>query len=199
MAMQQAVSTLGKRIISELKRNQLSMRALSRELDVTQPTVFKWCHDETEPSLRHAKKMAEIFNVPLIWLVSGEDSKALDEGTLFEEKETDPVVTERGFRCENTDSRYYFDVVSDEMEPTLEVGSTCVIDRTANVVTDSGIYLVMSGDHMLLRRFRRALDGSIKAGCDNTEKYPEVETIPMDSKLKIIGRVVSKLSFAKVK
>ena len=45
-------TTLGQRIQAEIKRNRMSMRALAREMDDAQPTVFKWCHDITEP--RHA-------------------------------------------------------------------------------------------------------------------------------------------------
>ena len=35
-------TTLGQRIQAEIKRNRLSIRALAREMDVAQPTVFKW-------------------------------------------------------------------------------------------------------------------------------------------------------------
>ena len=46
-------ATIGQRIQAVLTKNRMSMRSLARELAVAQPTVFKWCHDMTEPQLQH--------------------------------------------------------------------------------------------------------------------------------------------------
>ena len=92
----------------------------------------------------------------------------------------------------------YYPVKSDEMAPTLVVGDTAVVDRNVQTIDLAGIYLLRVSGKSRLRRFRRALDGSIRVSCDNSSKYPEVETLHAEAGILVIGRVVSKVSVERV-
>lgn len=188
--------TLGQRIMSELKRNGMSMRSLARAIDSAQPTVFKWVHDMNEPSLKSLKKMAEVFNVSPNWLLYGDEV----ERTLTKEEAPSAamIISERRINYLNSSTCLYFQVDNDEMSPTLEAGSTVIVDRTVTSINQSGIYLIEVSSEMILRRFRRSIDGSVRVSCDNSAKYPEVEVLANDDDLKILGRVVSKVSIQSV-
>lgn len=137
------------------------------------------------------------FDVSPLWLISGMTGWEKDETT---KRQAAMIISEDGMSYRNSDSCLYYEVTSDEMSPTLEVGDTAVIDRKVNSFDQTGIYLVTVSDATILRRFRRTMDGSIQASCDNTNKYPGVETVNAEyaEHLTIIGRVLSKVSVARV-
>ena len=188
-------TTIGQRILNELQRNRMSMRELSRELDVAQPTVFKWCHDKAEPMLKNVKRMAEVFDVSPMWLIYGTEVR---EGGSSESPAATMIISEDGMKYVDSPACLYYPVKSDEMAPTLVVGDTAVVDRNVQTIDLAGIYLVRVSGKSLLRRFRRALDGSIRVSCDNSSKYPEVETLHAEAGILVIGRVVSKVSVERV-
>ena len=193
----ESLTTLGERIRSEMRRKRMSMRALANLIDTTQPTVFKWIHNTNEPSLRSLKRMAEVFNVSPNWLIFGDE---VEKEPVVRESETPAamIISEKGISLINSSSCLYYSVTNDEMSPTLDVGSTVMIDRSVTSIVQPGIYLLdLSGD-LILRRFRRSLDGTIRVSCDNSAKYSEVETLKSDEGLKILGKVVSKIDIERV-
>ena len=189
-------TTLGQRIHSELKRRGLSMRAFAKAIETTQPTVFKWCHDMNEPSLKSLKKMSEIFGVSPDWLMFGDGEKT--RGSENDEAPAAMIISENGIDLINSATCLYYSVTNDEMSPTIEIGSTVMVDRSLTSIVQPGIYLIDLSGEMMLRRFRRALDGTIRVSCDNSSKYSEVETLRNDRGLKIVGKVVSKITIEKV-
>lgn len=188
----ESVMTLGERIQSEMRRKRMSMRALAKLIDTTQPTVFKWIHDMSEPPLKALKKMVEIFNVSPVWLMYG------DEDSAGQQTPAAMIISEDGMKYVDSPARLYYPVKSDEMAPTLVVGDTAVVDRNVQTIDQAGIYLVKVSGESLLRRFRRALDGSIRVSCDNSSKYPEVETLGAKNDIEVLGRVVLKVSVERV-
>ena len=186
--------TIGQRIRTALQSRQMSMRALSRELAVAQPTVFKWCHDQTEPPLSKVVMMSQLLNVPLIWLINGEAEEAHPAAAQTHGE----MLFEGGIKCQNTDNVLYFHVESDDMEPTLTIGDIAVVDRTVTGIDKSGSYLIDVGGEGLMRRFTRALDGSLKVSCDNTARSLGVDTVASESRIKVIGRVASKVSVERI-
>ncbi|MGN1149903.1 MAG: XRE family transcriptional regulator, partial [Sutterella sp.] len=169
--------TIGQRIQIVLKSRNMSMRALSRELDVAQPTIHKWVHDQNEPPLKKLVMMSELLDVSLMWLINGQEESAVKSQNKREENS---LLFEGGIRCNNTESILYFHVTSDDMAPTISVGDIAVVDRTVTTIERSGIYLVDAGGEGLLRRFSRALNGSLKVSCDNSERCLGVDTLTPD-------------------
>ena len=106
--------------------------------------------------------------------------------------------SENGMKYVDSPARLYYRVNSDEMAPTLVAGDTAVVDRNVKGFDQTGIYLVTVSGENILRRFRRALDGSIRVSCDNSAKYPEVETLSSENGIEVMGRVVSKVSVESV-
>lgn len=186
--------TVGKRILFSLARQGKSMRALSRDLQVAQPTVYKWCHDKTEPPISKLVQISGLLNVSLMWLISGES----EEKRPDQDNNKAELLLESGVTCRNTDALKYFRVVSDDMDPTICVGDIAIVDRKVNGIEQSGIYLVDVGREVLLRRFTRSLDGSLRVSCDNSERGPGVETLASGEPLKVVGRVISKVSIQKI-
>ena len=189
-------TTIGQRIQAEMVRNRMSMRALSRKLQVAQPTIFKWVHGKAEPQLKHLRRMAEVLNVSPVWLLCGIELEKKEEET----RSAVMIISEDGTKYVDSPSCLYFQVKSDEMSPTLEVGDTAVVDRNVGTIDLTGIYLVRVSGQNLLRRFCRAMDGTIRVRCDNTAKYPGAELLSSDDehRLEIVGRVVSKVTIDKV-
>ena len=193
----ESVMTLGERIQSEMRRKRMSMRTLAKLIDASQPTVFKWIHDTNEPSLQSLKKMAVVFNVSPNWLIFGDEVEK-EPVVKATEAPAAMIISEKGVSLINSSSCLYYSVTTDEMSPTLDIGSTVMVDRSVTSIIQSGIYLIdLSGD-LILRRFRRSLDGSIRVSCDNSAKYSEIETLKSDEDLKILGKVVSKINIDKV-
>lgn len=188
-------TTLGQRIQAEIKRNRMSMRALARVMDVAQPTVFKWYHDITEPRLQHLRRMAEIFKISPLWLIYGAESQEEETSAA---PDAAMIISKDGMKYVDSPSCLYVQVKLDEMSPTLEVGDTAVVDRSVKAIDQTGIYWVKVSGESMLRRFRRALDGSIRVSCDNSSKYPEVEILGSESSIEVMGRVVSRVSVERV-
>ena len=194
----EVTTTLGDRIQSEMQRKGLSMRALARSMETAQPTVFKWIHGQNEPSLKSLKKMADIFNVSPSWLIYGDEIDKYKIRGNESESTAAMIISEDKVSYINSASCLYHLVNNDEMIPTLDIGSTVVIDRTVTSIVQSGIYLVEVSGELILRRFRRSLDGSIRAFCDNSSKYPDVEVLESDQGLRVLGKVISKITIEKV-
>ena len=138
--------------------------------------------------------MAAIFDVSPVWLIYGVTGEKADPLN----QEAAMIISTDGKSYRNSESCLYYEVKSDEMSPTLEIGDTAVIDRNVRTFDQTGIYLVNVAGVSLLRRFRRAMDGTIRVSCDNSSKYPEVETLGVEKDIEILGLVVSKVSVERV-
>lgn len=77
----------------------------------------------------------------------------------------------------------------DSMLPTLADGGICLIDTTRARPRDGGIYAVMVGDDVLIKRLQLGAKG-LTLISDNAEKYPP-ETLEGDEidRVKVIGKV----------
>ena len=186
--------TIGQRIRMAMHGKKMSMRAMSRVLDVAQPTVFEWCHDKTEPPVNKLVKMAGYLDESVNWLISGDEECR----PASDEPSGEAIVIEDGLKCESTPETLYFHVASDDMEPTLRIGDIAVVDRTVTAVDRSGIYLIDAGGEELLRRFSRALDGSLRVSCDNSERRIEADTLMPYAPVSVLWRVTSKVSVERI-
>ncbi|WP_297301147.1 helix-turn-helix transcriptional regulator [uncultured Oscillibacter sp.] len=55
------------------EQNDMTMEELAERVGVKHPAVFKWEHGRNNPSLKNARKLADIFGVSLDYLM-GRDS-----------------------------------------------------------------------------------------------------------------------------
>ncbi|MGM9940788.1 MAG: helix-turn-helix domain-containing protein [Bulleidia sp.] len=74
---------IGSRIFQKRKEKGLSQEKLGERLNVSRQTVYKWENDQSTPEIANLIAMAEIFDVPVGWLINGEDTKE-----VIVEKET---------------------------------------------------------------------------------------------------------------
>ena len=194
--MQDVRETVGQRITAEMKRNKMLMRALARVIQVAQPTVYKWCHDQSETLLRHIRALAAVFNVSPLWLMYGDDVPSVTETVTS----GNVSVGNGGIIYRSNDDILYYPVPSDEMEPTVRLGDVAIVDRSVSRIGPSGIYLVVLGGEDVMRRFSRTIDGSLKVNRDNAERYPDIEIICGQDirNLTVVGKVVSKVSVSKL-
>lgn len=80
--------------------------------------------------------------------------------------------------------------VGDSMEPTIRDGDLLLVDRGITNVMDNGIYIVVVGGLVLVKRLQMRVDKSLTLLSDNRERY-DPETIGPDrvDELTIEGRV----------
>lgn len=62
--------TLGQRIAFLRKQKKISQRALAKMLGLSQSAIAKYERDDSEPDILSLKKMSQIFNVTIDYLVS---------------------------------------------------------------------------------------------------------------------------------
>ncbi|MBB3807948.1 XRE family transcriptional regulator [Pseudochelatococcus contaminans] len=90
-----------------------------------------------------------------------------------------------------TDPRqaYLLSFGGDSMEPTIRDGDLLLVDRSVEQVIDHGIYVLLVGGRLLVKRVQLRHDGSLVLRNDNPAY--EVETVSADeaSRLVIEGRV----------
>lgn len=84
--------------------------------------------------------------------------------------------------------------LTDAMAPTIQMGDMVFVDTFETRFEGDGIYLVMWGGHLLLKRLQALYDGRLAVHCDNREHY-ETEYVPASQvdQLMLGGRVVALL------
>lgn len=84
----------------------------------------------------------------------------------------------------------FITVIDDEMMPTLCRSDVALVDNGDKNIWRAGLFLVMVGQTLKVRRLSQKLDGGIEVSRDKTH-FPD-EVVPPDEmeKLKVIGRVI---------
>ncbi|MGN1149957.1 MAG: helix-turn-helix domain-containing protein, partial [Sutterella sp.] len=146
-------STIGKRISASMKKYGISMRALANKLCITQPTVFKWCHDQSLPRLEQIAEMAGIFHVSPVWLAYG--IREPDEGDRMLRLGSSVLVSAlAGISGEgklSAEDYLLVTVATDDMAPAISPGDTVIVNRTVRRVQESGVYLVNAPGGRMIR------------------------------------------------
>lgn len=89
----------------------------------------------------------------------------------------------------NPDKAQFITHSGDSMVPTLADGGVCLIDTARNRPSGDGIYALMVGDELLVKRLAFGAKG-LTLISDNADKYPP-ETLTGDElgRVKIMGKV----------
>ncbi len=78
----------------------------------------------------------------------------------------------------------------DSMEPTISDGSIVLVDVSFNRPKDDGIYVVVVGNEVRIKRVARGFGGSVTLVSDN-ERYPTETLAPPEAEgLRVAGKVV---------
>ena len=80
--------------------------------------------------------------------------------------------------------------VGDSMEPTIRDGDLLLIDRSIDTIIDNGIYVLVFGGLVLVKRVQIKRDGSVVLKSDNSSLFDD-EAVPQHElhELVIEGRV----------
>lgn len=84
----------------------------------------------------------------------------------------------------------FWTVYGDSMLPTIPDGAIVLVDISVNEVRGDGVYIVIVGNHLRIKRIGRGWDGKIELISDN-ERYPNETLAPHEAQaLRVAGRVV---------
>lgn len=90
----------------------------------------------------------------------------------------------------NPQSARALTVRGDSMEPTIRSGDVLLVDTSRDHIEDNGIYVVVAGGLVLVKRVHPRLDGSIRLISDN-QSYPPEDVRPgTDIDFHVAGRVM---------
>lgn len=84
-------------------------------------------------------------------------------------------------------------VVGDSMEPYLSDGDLILVDTSVTRIENDSIYVIQSGDSLLVKRIQRKLDGTVIVKSDNERYEPEVFRGEATELLRVVGRLVRRL------
>lgn len=90
----------------------------------------------------------------------------------------------------NPASANFIDARGDSMEPTISDGDLLLVDTSRTEITENGIYVVVVGNSLLVKRVQILSTGGLRLVSDNPAYEPEVVQPDAVVYLKIAGRVM---------
>jgi phage repressor protein C with HTH and peptisase S24 domain len=191
-------------------------RAVAMASDVPERTLTRYMAGASEPPVLTLAKIARATNVGLDWLVSGSETAISDrppsdsdDGALLlpllsavgaagngvENHDVEvidqlpfsmPLLRKLGVRPEHA---HFIQISGDSMVPTIANGAICLIDTSKTRARSEGIYALVIGDELLIKRLAIGARG-LTLISDNSEIYP-AETLTGDElgRVKIVGKV----------
>ena len=82
----------------------------------------------------------------------------------------------------------YLHLTDDAMEPTLRRADVLLVDTRVRQWEQDGVYVLRTSDHLLVRRIRLRLDGSLEVSADSSTV--KTSDIAQAHQLDLVGRVV---------
>jgi phage repressor protein C with HTH and peptisase S24 domain len=179
-----------------------------RRTGKARPTLDRWMNAQADPSFGDIADIAAACEVSLDWLATGLDrldnEMSLPHSVpdlmrirlVAESRDSpDPVdhlvvpaiaLQRRGLRPAQVGAWW---ARGDRMLPTIGEGSLVLIDLTARIPVDGGIFAIRAEHGLHVSRFQLLSDGGVALIADNRDVY-EVERLTRDatSALDIIGR-----------
>ncbi len=97
------------------------------------------------------------------------------------------VLADLGVKLENA---RFMVARGDSMEPTISDGSIVLVDVSFSRPKNDGIYVVVVGSEVRIKRVARGFGGSVTLVSDN-ERYPTETLAPPEAEgLRVVGKVV---------
>ncbi len=214
---------LGQRIKEARTKAGLSQEALADKLNIARRTVLEYEKGLSDPKVSTLQRIAEICGVDSAWLLTGNKAQGTtgyyvppsdtetypvqrlslhaSAGTGIQNEEVEVLETVQiprfFFRTpQNPDHLKLITVVGDSMEPTLHDGDHILIDTSATATID-GIYAVIIGDEIFVKRLQFRLDGTVKIISDNPAYEPQLydPREQGDIPFRILGRRVLTVTY----
>jgi len=84
-------------------------------------------------------------------------------------------------------------VLDDSMEPYLAEGDLILVDLGVVCIEGNSVYVLQSGDSLIVRRVQVKLDGGVTVKSDNPRYEPETYNRGSAKDLRVVGRMVRRL------
>ncbi|MBI3581333.1 MAG: LexA family transcriptional regulator [Nitrospinae bacterium] len=180
---------MGKAALSErIRRNSLPLdkiKVLCAETGVNYESLFSDATSDPSPDVSGS------VTIPLY-----EVHAPKGEGSMSDLKQTSDTLSISKRVLEDLklapDSVLCHYVNCDCMEPTLRIGELVAIDTSeTKFIHDGSIYVLRTGNSLLLRRLTRLSAKEIEVTCDNKERScAHASKIRLDEQRTVVGRVV---------
>lgn len=194
-----------------------SVAELARSVGVSDNAVYKWLSGRGQPTVSNLVALAQVANVSIEWLATGQGPGESSDDTR---RETNPddymfvprydvrisagrgnairseqVVDYLAFKNEwvrrrlDTDPRnlLLIEAVGDSMAPTLEDADLLLVDLGEPRFKHDGVYVIRRNSDLAVKRLQRRPDGKLLIMSDNPAYTPVVVTA---ESVRIIGRVI---------
>lgn len=84
-------------------------------------------------------------------------------------------------------------VLDDSMEPYLAEGDLILVDLEGASIEGNSVYVLQSGDSLIVRRIQVKLDGGVTVKSDNPRYEPETYNRESAENLRVVGRMIRRL------
>lgn len=182
------------------------------ELKVSRATIYTWTKPDARLPMDEMLALARLGGVSLDWIATGYDRRpdmgaplvtsgmtviyryeASPSGQLFEIVDhggdiafRDEWLSRIGIRRGQAGLMI---VRGDAMAPTIRDGATLIVDRSVTTIAEAGLFVLVLGREVSVRRAQILRDGSVKLSADNTHYEPEVVAASEVAELRVAGRV----------
>ncbi len=180
-------------------------------LKVSRATIYSWTKPDARLPFDEMEALARIGGVSLDWIATGYDRRP-DLGPQipkeflvlyrYEARRGDKLVEiedaggDIAFREEwltsigiSKGNAGLLTVEGDAMAPTIQGGTTVVVDRGVISIAGGGLYAMLHGGSISVRRVQVLRDGSLKLIADNPRYEAELVSAAEVKTLKVAGRV----------
>ena len=200
--------TILHRIYKKLNINKDS--EFCRKYDIKANTLSTWKKRDSIP-FELIESISQNENISLDYILFGKDNNSTNTNNNEYKIEKLSLKASAGAGIENfevfsdgylyvpkwlfktpqkEDSLKIIEVVGDSMEPTIEDGAFVIIDTTQKLISD-GIYAILMGEEVLIKRLQIKPNGNILIKSDNP-KYDDFCYDPKsnDVALRVIGKKI---------
>lgn len=179
--------------------------------------IYKICRGVSRPSMVYLQSLYDEFSVDLNWLLTGEESKGQQAGSLpnkdlvyapvFDVEASagggapslsEDITDHFGFNKQwlssklrvSSDNIAFVTVSGDSMEPTLDDGDLILVDMSNNQVNHEGIFLLQNDDGLFAKRLKQTREGALQVISDNPEHASWMISPTQDEQSRVLGKVV---------
>lgn len=203
---------IGKMIVSLRNERGWTQTDLAKRLKCSKQAVWMYEKNQRQPSYEMLEAMADVFNVPIGFLISEEDrSKAMSKQVGANYIAVDAIVSipiVGTIRCgpgglayqdieayvpaanvKHPSECFYLRVVGDSMEPSITEGDLALIRKQDDVESGELAAVVINGEEGTLKRVIKK-DGALILQAFNPAYPPRVFTGADINTVRIAGKVI---------
>lgn len=203
---------IGKMIVSLRNERGWTQTDLAKRLKCSKQAVWMYEKNQRQPSYEMLEAMADVFNVPIGFLISEEDrSKALSKQVGANYIAVDAIISipiVGTIRCgpgglayqdieayvpaanvKHPAECFYLRVVGDSMEPSITEGDLALIRKQDDVESGELAAVVINGEEGTLKRVIKK-DGALILQAFNPAYPPRVFTGTDINTVRIAGKVI---------